>query len=63
MFAFVCKILEFLFLLFFFFLLVCEYKGAGYSDVNEVLHIELQRSINGCLKWWMLLYEMHSIGN
>lgn len=43
----------------FFFLLVCEYEGARYSDVNEVMHMEQRRSISGSLKWWMLLYEMH----
>lgn len=54
-----CKTLEFP--LYYYMCVECE--GAGYGDVNEVSHMELQRSIDGRLKGWMLLYEVHSIGN
>lgn len=47
------------------FMLYVKCEGARYSDVNEVMHIGRRRALKvcGCLKWWMLLYEMHSIGN
>lgn len=45
-------------------ILVSKSEGARYSDVNEVMHIGTQRVyILCCLKWWMLLYKMHSIVN
>ena len=43
---------------------VSKSEGARYSDVNEEIHTGRRRVyIFGCLKWWMFLYEMHSIVN
>lgn len=43
-------------------IIVSKSEGARYSDVTEVMHIGGQRSVHiGRLKWWMLLYNMHSI--